>query len=465
MTYRTPSFVHLLRRARRLLGTALAAALTLLLVPLGQPAAHAVTAVSPGAAPFGPANTVIPNWYADAAGVRLQPCAAGLPLCPFAPADFAPSGGEAFYYRATSTLSTAPPPGIPAVKSVFVAGLEAAFVPAPLSIFERMRIRVQVPQTGTYTVTYPYGVKTYNVGVLGAAAEINDTVDTGCLGACTTAAQFALAAPVGQGLNSVEPFLQLAPGVVPTAGFLSTGVANPVVGSPLGTNFFRVEGSGINPGTDPTAACPAPLTGPNCIQQNNFLVQGQLAPGLTAAPTSLSFPNQAMGTTSAPQTVTVTNSTAAGLPVTSALAGAQAAQFTATPGATPCPVAPATLAPAASCTIKVTWASPATQGTSSAAVLTITGDPAGPINVALTGSTPEAAPTASPAPGTFSSAQSVTLSATDPPAPRPGPAAPAPACTGSRACAQPRDQPHQPPAPHGQRLLAGCLRRWCLQLR
>ena len=262
MSYRTPSFVHLLRRARRLLGTALAAALTLLLVPLGQPAAHAVTAVSPGAAPFGPANTVIPNWYADAAGVRLQPCAAGLPLCPFAPADFAPSGGEAFYYRATSTLSTAPPPGIPAVKSVFVAGLEAAFVPAPLSIFERMRIRVQVPQTGTYTVTYPYGVKTYNVGVLGAAAEINDTVDTGCLGACTTAAQFALAAPGGQGLNSVEPFLQLAPGVVPTAGFLSTGVANPVVGSPLGTNFFRVEGSGINPGTDPTAACPAPLTGP-----------------------------------------------------------------------------------------------------------------------------------------------------------------------------------------------------------
>src|SRR5205807_6404425 len=75
MTYRTPSFVHLLRRARRLLGAALAAALTLLLVPLGQPAAHAITAVSAGTAPFGPANTVIPNWYADAAGVRLQPCA------------------------------------------------------------------------------------------------------------------------------------------------------------------------------------------------------------------------------------------------------------------------------------------------------------------------------------------------------------------------------------------------------
>src|SRR5205807_9949985 len=76
MSYRTPSFVHLLRRARRLLGTALAAALTLLLVPLGQPAAHAITTISgglvaPTLAPFGP-QANLPLWYGDGTGLRLQ---------------------------------------------------------------------------------------------------------------------------------------------------------------------------------------------------------------------------------------------------------------------------------------------------------------------------------------------------------------------------------------------------------
>src|SRR5205807_7259606 len=292
-------------------------------------------------APFGPSNTPIPRWYADAAGTKLQPCNAGLPKCPFAPADFVAPHGEAFYLLAKGTVDTPPPPGFAAVRSEVVLGLEAAFVPAPLSVFQRVRIRVQVPQPGTYTVTYPYGTKTFAVAAVGPRFEINDTVDTGTLG--LQPPNFALAAPAGGG--SIEPFLKPGPGVVAPTGFLGDGLVHPVSGSPKGTNFFRIQGPGINPGADPTLACPGILAGSNCIQQNNFLLQGQLlTPSLVATPTALSFANQTPATKSAAKTVTVKNTGASPITITTSVTGLQATQFTATPsGTTPCSGATATL--------------------------------------------------------------------------------------------------------------------------
>src|SRR5205807_1692543 len=304
-----------------------------------------ITAMGPTAA-FGPDNTVLPQWYGDGTGLRLQPCLVATAVCfqvpnlPPGAAGFSSPSGEAFYWLAFGNLNTAGHPGT--VASQLTMGVEAAFptFPAP-SVFSRVRFRIGVPSTGTYTVTYPYGTKTFNVGTLttNVGKDINDTTDSGAFGTPTAPANFALATGpcpaggcVGAGTGSpFEPFLTWdATLPAPPAGFLSDGVTpHAVTGSPTGNNVFRIEGTGINPTpTDPATACPAPLAGPNCIQTNLFVMNAQLAPGLSQAPSSLAFAAQAVGTTSAAQTVTVTNSSAAAITVGApTIAGANAAEF------------------------------------------------------------------------------------------------------------------------------------------
>src|SRR5437016_4639324 len=82
-------------------------------------------------------------------------------------------------------------------------------------------------------------------------------------------------------------------------------------------------------------------------------------PGVGLVPTSLDFGNQLLATTSAPMTVTLTNTGAAALTINSFAASGD---FAATsPGANACPMSPATLAAGANCTINVTF-SPAVYG-------------------------------------------------------------------------------------------------------
>ena len=77
------------------------------------------------------------------------------------------------------------------------------------------------------------------------------------------------------------------------------------------------------------------------------------APGVGLAPTSLDFGNQPLATTSAPMTVTLTNTGTAALTINSfAASGDFAATST---GASACPTSPATLAAGANCTINVTF--------------------------------------------------------------------------------------------------------------
>ncbi len=77
------------------------------------------------------------------------------------------------------------------------------------------------------------------------------------------------------------------------------------------------------------------------------------APGVGLAPTSLDFGNQLLATTSAPMTVTLTNTGAAALTINSFAASSD---FAATStGASACPTSPATLAAGANCTINVTF--------------------------------------------------------------------------------------------------------------
>src|SRR5438034_345605 len=112
------------------------------------------------------------------------------------------------------------------------------------------------------------------------------------------------------------------------------------------------------------------------------------APGVGLAPTSLDFGNQLLATTSAPMTVTLTNTGAAALTINSfAPSGDFAATST---GASACPTSPATLAAGANCTINVTFtptASGARTGTLSLAddaggspqIMTVSGNGTTPV--------------------------------------------------------------------------------------
>src|SRR5881398_2936325 len=163
-----------------------------------------------------PANG-FPLYYVDATGVALQPClnlagcgalAATLPN-PLAPISFpANFPVEAFYARAVAKLTAG------TVSGLYTAALEGTFsngvvaLPGDQVVFTRVRTRVAGLQPGgVYTVTHPYGVKTFTAGGLGV---INDTVTVGAvpIGLVPTAFSLALTGPVG-------PFLRFATGPVP----------------------------------------------------------------------------------------------------------------------------------------------------------------------------------------------------------------------------------------------------------
>jgi hypothetical protein len=141
---------------------------------------------------------------------------------------------------------------------------------------------------------------------------------------------------------------------------------------------------------------------------------GASAPAVTLAPTSLSFGNQRTGTTSATQSVTLTNSGNAALTISGiAVTGTNSADFAQTNN---CPISPSTLAAGASCTISATF-TPGAAGSRSASV-TITDNASGsPHTVGLSGAgtapavtlTPTSLTFAGQTVGTTSAAQSSTL--------------------------------------------------------
>src|SRR5262245_21414622 len=133
-------------------------------------------------------------------------------------------------------------------------------------VFARFRLRITrglVPGA-TYTLTYPYGVKTF---VAAADGTINFTDDQGCAGApCDFSSLLST--------SNVGPFLAwdaTAPAAPP--GFLGDPAVNhAITGSPFGTNFVRIEGPSIGG------------TGVNAIQTDLFAVMGKRFNGVIATP-------------------------------------------------------------------------------------------------------------------------------------------------------------------------------------
>jgi hypothetical protein len=217
--------------------------------------------------PYSPQNGNFAQWYQDTHGRTLDLCLGkalssrvpstpGIPsyMCTLAVAagvfdDNQPTvfptnfPDEAFWFLADAAIPTA---GATALNLKYTAALEAAFGggdPAPNDqiSFARIRIRMDAPVAGTYTITHPYGVDVFQVDTPGTKA-INMTRDIG-IGSPGNYSG-ALTGDVGPFLRSVNgPYIETDP----TTGIASSYIGDPnlteqVTGSPFNTNFIRVEG-------------------------------------------------------------------------------------------------------------------------------------------------------------------------------------------------------------------------------
>ena len=225
-----------------------------------------------------------PLWYRDTNGVRLElcldpndaNCIMGDIPDPTKPVSFPDNfPDEAFWSSAESSIDAGG-----GEQALLVTAVEAAFasqdgLPAKGQqiSFGRIRIRASGLVDGAdYKVTHPYGVDTLQAET-GAVKGINVTEDGGNL------------TPDGvfdQTLGSrPAPFLSWTTGA-PTGYLGDPTVEHAVTGSPYNSNFFRIEGP-AGSFTGSTELCSDPSLGDSatatddCIQSNNFLVQGKRA--------------------------------------------------------------------------------------------------------------------------------------------------------------------------------------------
>jgi hypothetical protein len=293
----------------------------------GGLAAVSTVANPPGLNAFG-----FPDWYQDENAVQLQPC-----LNPAEPCVLLADPGynpglalalpgnfpvEFFYFVADSDKMDVPGcNGLGGGKVTYRAALEGSFglgvaTPGQQIAFTRTKIVVSpgglCPNT-TYAFTHPYGTDLITTdGVGGVVANKKGaTTDIGCIGA---PCDFSL--PLSS--RVMGGFLKWDPAIAPAAppGFLGdaaavVGTPHQVVGSPYidpvsGTpaNFLRisdpVSGAVLNGCKDAFG-----VVGP--CQTNLFTVSGKLAGPISASPSPITFAAQSLGTTSATQTVTLTN--------------------------------------------------------------------------------------------------------------------------------------------------------------
>ena len=318
-----------------ILGTGLAA-----VVPATAHAA--VTPEAPAAGPIDP-NTGYPFWYADSTGERFEFCldrpdtTPGMCLAapqnpaarPWADADPTQSNlaadPEEFWYNADATIQGG------GVRARFVAAQEATFggptgtaTAGEQVAFGRVRVRLRgVVPGGSYTVTQPYGTDTY---VADDRGRVFVTEDIGCFDQpCDFTKPYD---------SSVTSYLRWDPdpsaGPAAPAGYVGDpNVPHRVIGSPEGTNIFRVEGPGLG--------------GPDAppFETDLFNVQGKLwnptqpMLGMVSNHNDVDFGKVMLGSTATlpAQTVTLTNAGggAEGLQLGSlGLSGAEAAQFSLT---------------------------------------------------------------------------------------------------------------------------------------
>lgn len=215
-------------------------------------------------------NTGYPTWYEDTTGLRLALCIDNSGFCLTPPPDPTKTASvatgnfpdEAFWWSAEAEMPTNR-----GGRARLIMATEAAFandevVSGEQITFNRIRIRVDNLVAGaTYKVTHPYGVDTFVASGSGSRG-INSTQDIGCCsGSLARPCNFVELAD-----SRIGPWLKWDPTIAPAApaGYIGDpNVPHRVVGSPLSTNFFRIEGPNVGG------------TGINRIETNLFSVSGK----------------------------------------------------------------------------------------------------------------------------------------------------------------------------------------------
>lgn len=183
------------------------------------------------------------------------------------------TGGESFWYSADAFIV-----GNNGLTVNYITAAEAAFttgdpVPGGQFSFTRLRIRIDVPQPGIYTLVHPYGEKQWTVDAVDVGNEINETLDV----------SFTPNMAQSSAFNAIGPFLQwdaTAP-AAPTGFIGDFNVGHTVTGSPCGTNFIRLTGTNLD-GTQIAGGIDG--SGVDRLESTEFFVQGKIFTGLFRAP-------------------------------------------------------------------------------------------------------------------------------------------------------------------------------------
>lgn len=239
--------------------------IALIVSALAQGAAQAALfAVDPG--PYAPANGNFAAWYQDSHGRTLDLCltkavSSRAPVVPGTPAYMCllnPNPGifddtqpivfpdnfpdEAFWFTGDGSIVDA----ARGIDLTYVSAVEAAFAAEDPKegdqvSFGRIRIRVDVPTAGIYTITHPYGVDIFDVPAGGRRA-INMTRDIG-IGSPKTY-DGALKSDIGPFLRSVNgPYTETNPATGAAEQFVGDpNLEEAFTGSPFNTNYIRIEG-------------------------------------------------------------------------------------------------------------------------------------------------------------------------------------------------------------------------------
>ncbi|NUT77909.1 hypothetical protein HNO86_22935 [Pseudomonas sp. C1C7] len=163
---------------------------------------------------------------------------------------------ETFWYAADAAITDA----ASGIDMTWGAAIEAAFngevADGHQLSFARVRIRVDVPVAGVYTVTHPYGVDVFNVtpeefADTGGTRAINMTRDIGIgpSGDYTG----ALKGDIGPFLRSVNgPYTETNPETGQQEKYIGDpNIEELVTGSPFNTNYLRIQGpNGIDTRSD-----------------------------------------------------------------------------------------------------------------------------------------------------------------------------------------------------------------------
>ncbi len=246
--------------------------ITLLVFSLCQNASAELAAIGPDNSTNG-----FPSWHMDENGLALELCLTSgnctfdAPIVGNIFSQQIGFGEKAFYWSANAQLTgTGAQGNLEMALVASFSGSTTGSIPADGEQITFVQVIVG-PITGltagsVYTVTYPFGVLENLVADASGIIPVQRQ-DIGC-----AAAPCDFTAVLGTGIG---PFLRWDPSIAPAppSGFIGNQtVTHKVIGSPFGTNIFRIEG--------PNAGGP----GVNTKQTDLLKVQGKIFTGTVPTP-------------------------------------------------------------------------------------------------------------------------------------------------------------------------------------